>query len=207
MTGRGRPRQFSLTEVIEAALDLIEAEGVQALSMQAVAKRLGTGSATLYNYVQGRDELIDLMLGHVLAEQPEVPATTGDWTERVVQYLLASFRAGITRPAVLQLWQQRPQIHLGAAVRTEEELRLLEAIGFSTERAVEVYRILSAQLHGHISVAAALMVRPDSALADPATKLGQAQQHADLVGEERLYESAVRAVVQSLAAELEGARA
>lgn len=207
MTGRGRPRQFSLDEVLEAALDLIEVDGVDALSMQALAHRLGTGSATLYNYVGSRDELIDLMLGRVLAESPALPAitSTGDWAEDLVRYLVASFRAGISRPAVLQLWQQRPYVHLGAEARTNDELSVLEAIGFSPLRAAEVYRILASQLVGHMTIAAGRAHRPDTATAREGTPLGAAQRHLEELGEERIYESAVRALVGALAAELAGA--
>src|SRR5688572_22675182 len=104
MAPRGRPRQFSLAEVIDAALDLVEEEGVAALSMQALASRLGTGSATLYNYVGSRDELIDLMLGRALAEQPPIPRFAGvdDWADRCVDYMVAQFRTAMARPALLQ---------------------------------------------------------------------------------------------------------
>jgi AcrR family transcriptional regulator len=208
MTGRGRPRQFSLDEVIDAALDLIDEAGVQALSMQALGRRLGTGSATLYNYVESRDELIDLMLGRALSEQPPVPRATDidDWADGLVDYMVAGFRAGIARPALLQLWQQRPYIHVGAAARTQDELSFLEAIGFSASRAAEVYRILASQLLGHIGTAAALLTRPETAVAPKGSQLGAAQRHLDALGEERLYESAVRAVVGSLVAELRAAR-
>lgn len=188
---------------MDAALSLIDEEGVQALSMQSLAKRLGTGSATLYNYVASRDELLDLMLGRALSELPALPAvTSGDWAEDLVSYLVANFRQGIARPAVLQLWSQRPSLHLGAAVRTEAELEVLEVLGFSPERAAEVYRILSSQLLGHISVAAALATRPASAVLPADSKLGQVQRHLDLLGEETLYEAGVRAVVESLVREL-----
>jgi AcrR family transcriptional regulator len=208
MSGRGRPRQFSLTEVLEAGLALIEEQGLEALSMQGLARRLGTGSATLYNYVGSRDELIDLMLGHVLAEQPLVPRVSvgDDWAESLVAYLVESFRAGLARPTVLQLWQQRPYIHLGAEARTHEELSVLEQLGFSAERAAEVYRILGSQLVGHLTIAASLTTRPETLVAKEGTPLGAAQRHLDLLGEERIYESAVRAVVGSLVAELEGTR-
>ena len=207
MTGRGRPRQFSLLDVIEAGLALIEEQGIDALSMAAVAKRLGTGSATLYNYVGSRDELLDLMLGHVLSESPEPFEASGDWAEDLVGYLVASFRAALHRPAVLGLWQQRPTIHVGAAARAEEELRLLEGLGFTRARAAEVYRILGSQMVGHLTIAAGLLHRPDTATAPDGTRIGEAQRHLDALGEEQLYEAAVRMLVSALVAELDGARA
>ena len=193
--------------VVDAAMHLIEQDGAQALSMQALAKRLGTGSATLYNYVGSRDELIDLVLGQALSELPAIPQFTREnWSEELVDYLVANFREGIARPALLELWHQRPSIHLGAATRTQQELALLESLGFTPERAAEVFRILATQLVGHIGIAAALAQRPETAIAAEGSKLRAAQQHLDLLGEERIYESAVRALVDSLVREVEGDR-
>ncbi|HVV75662.1 MAG TPA: helix-turn-helix domain-containing protein [Mycobacteriales bacterium] len=208
MAGRGRPRQFSIDEVLDGALALIEAEGVGALSMQALAERLGTGPATLYNYVRSRDELIDLMLGRALAQQPPVPrpGSREDWAEQVTDYLLALFRDGVRRPALLQLWHQRPQLHLGTALRGEEELRSLEQVGFSPTRAAEVYRILSSQLLGHIASAAVVAQRPDTLVIEADSTLGGAQRHLDQIGEEQIYELALRALIRGFAAELEDIR-
>lgn len=186
------------------ALALIETEGVSALSMQALAKRLGTGRATLYNYVESREELIDLMLGRALAEQPQLAEVIDvtDWAEALVRFMVAAFRAGVERPAVLQLFMQNPKLHLGVLARGQDELRALESIGFSPSRAAEVFRMLVSQLLGHIGAAAALAARPDSAILDSRTELGKAQRHLDDLGEERLYESAVRTLVAGLEAEL-----
>ena len=193
--------------VVDAAIRLIEEDGVHALSMQSLAKRLGTGSATLYNYVGSRDELIDLVLGRALSDLPAIPRfTREDWPEQLVDYLVANFREGIARPAVLQLWHQRPSIHVGAATRTQQELGLLESLGFTPERAAEVFRILATQLVGHIGIAAALAQRPATAVAEDGTRLRAAQEHLDRLGEERIYESAVRGLVASFVREVEGDR-
>lgn len=204
MTGRGRPRQFSVDEVVDVALELIEEIGVEALSMSVLAKRMGTGSATLYNYVASRDELIDLMLGRSLAEQPEVPLAGGfeDSSEVLVTYMLDHYRAAVARPAVLQLWLQRPSLHLGAMLRGEQELAAIRALGFSADRAAEVYRILASQLVGHITSTAAIGLRPDSLLLNDGSPIAEAQRHLDSLGEERIYESAVRITVAGLMAEL-----
>jgi AcrR family transcriptional regulator len=206
MPGRGRPRALSLDDVVDAALDLIDAEGAAALSMQGLARRLGTGSATLYNYVASRDELVDLMLGRALAEQPRVPATTEDWPESLVAYLVGNFRAGLARPAVLQLWLERPTIHLGAQLLAENEFAFLAALGFSPERAAEVYRVLASQLLGHISSAVALSKRSEAGVAPAGSTVRAAQRHLDELGEERIYEQALRLVVDGLVRELDSSR-
>ena len=208
MTATGRPRHFSLDDVVSAGIELIEEQGVDALSMQAVAARLGTGRATLYNYVDSRDELVELMLGRALTDQPSMSETVdvANWPEELVAYLVASFRAGMARPALLQLSSQHRKVHLGIAARGEVEIGALERIGFSPTRAVEVFRILVTQLLGHLEIAIALAQRPEEATLEASTRLGAAQRHLDALGEERLYESAVRALVAGLAAELTGTR-
>ncbi len=51
-----------------AAIELADAEGLGALSMRRVAERLGVGTMSLYTYVPGKAELLDVMLDTVLAE-------------------------------------------------------------------------------------------------------------------------------------------
>jgi AcrR family transcriptional regulator len=55
--------------VVRAAIDLADAEGLDALSMRRVAERLGIGTMSLYTYVPGKGELLDLMLDTVYAER------------------------------------------------------------------------------------------------------------------------------------------
>ncbi|WP_307875310.1 TetR/AcrR family transcriptional regulator [Frankia nepalensis] len=53
---------------MEAALDVLRAGGVEALTVRAVAQRLHTSSPSLYRHIASRDELITLIADHVLAD-------------------------------------------------------------------------------------------------------------------------------------------
>lgn len=63
-----------------AALDLADAEGLDAVSMRRLAGELGVGAMSLYSHVAGKDELLELMADRIFAEflAPELPA---DWRE------------------------------------------------------------------------------------------------------------------------------
>jgi len=61
-------RVLSQDAIVTAALHLIDTEGIDALSMRRVAQELGTGAASLYAHVTGRDELIGLVLDRVRAD-------------------------------------------------------------------------------------------------------------------------------------------
>lgn len=63
--------------MLAEALALVDAEGMDALTVRALATRLGTGSSTLYRHVASRDEmlvlLVDAVLGEVRLPDPELP--------------------------------------------------------------------------------------------------------------------------------------
>jgi AcrR family transcriptional regulator len=74
----GRPAQYSRARITATALAIADAEGLDAVSMRRVAADLGTGAASLYRYVETRDELLDLMTDAAGAEY-ELSPPTGDW--------------------------------------------------------------------------------------------------------------------------------
>src|SRR6516225_9042130 len=74
----GRPAQRSRAEITAVALDIADREGLDAVSMRRVAAALGTGAASLYRYVETREELLDLMTDATGAEY-ELATPTGDW--------------------------------------------------------------------------------------------------------------------------------
>ena len=67
---RGRGPRRSVADVVEAALALADADGLEAVTMRAVAERLGTSPMSLYTYVPGKAELLDLMLDALYLAMP-----------------------------------------------------------------------------------------------------------------------------------------
>jgi AcrR family transcriptional regulator len=69
--GRRRsPRRRTLTveAIVDAALAIVDAEGLDALTMRTVAHALGTGAASLYAYVDSKERLIELLVERVIGE-------------------------------------------------------------------------------------------------------------------------------------------
>ncbi|MDF4250511.1 TetR/AcrR family transcriptional regulator [Streptomyces sp. WMMB303] len=97
------PKKFSRDQLASAALELADDKGLDALSMRALATRLGTGPMTLYNYVDGREGLESLVIEAVVrhAAYPAEPAA--DWREEV-RILAESYWATVRRhPQVVPL--------------------------------------------------------------------------------------------------------
>jgi len=69
-TARRRPRADGLTieRIVDAAIGLVDREGLAALTVRRLADDLGTGSASLYRHVASRDELVVLMVDRVIGD-------------------------------------------------------------------------------------------------------------------------------------------
>lgn len=67
-TRQHRHRALSREAIAEAALDIVDREGLDALTMRTVAHALGTGAASLYAHVGSKDELLELVVERVIGE-------------------------------------------------------------------------------------------------------------------------------------------
>jgi AcrR family transcriptional regulator len=71
-------RSLTAEKIIETALEFADNEGFEALSMRKLAGLLNVTAMSLYNHVAGKDALLELMLGKVVAEI-DSPTIGGDW--------------------------------------------------------------------------------------------------------------------------------
>jgi AcrR family transcriptional regulator len=78
LTRRGRPPRHSRDEIVAAAVEIADGEGLDGVTMRAVAARLGTGVMSLYSYVPDKRALVHAMVEHV-AQQHVYPRPSGDW--------------------------------------------------------------------------------------------------------------------------------
>ena len=65
---RGPKQRLSTEEVVQTAIRLADADGLEALSMRKVAQEMGVTPMSLYTYVPSKAELIDVMLDRILAD-------------------------------------------------------------------------------------------------------------------------------------------
>lgn len=83
--GPGRRRALSREAIVAAALGVLRAEGIEAVSMRRVAAELDTGAASLYAHVAHKDELLELVYDEVVGEIPLPVPDPARWQEQVVQ--------------------------------------------------------------------------------------------------------------------------
>ncbi|MCG5212202.1 TetR/AcrR family transcriptional regulator [Streptosporangium sp. KLBMP 9127] len=123
----GRKGELSVDGIVETAIAIADAEGLEAVSMRRVATALGAGTMSLYRYVPGKDELTDLMAEAVLAGV-EISAV-GGWRARLEVYARGMWAICRRHPWVLQIFSAtRPRIAPSALAKTEWVLRGFEGL-------------------------------------------------------------------------------
>jgi AcrR family transcriptional regulator len=129
-----------LDRIVAGALELIDREGLGALSMRNLASKLGTGTTTLYRYVAGKDEVLVLVADAVSGEtQLRRPVEGLGWRE-VVEELAHSMRAVLgSHPNVAALFATAVPVGPNSLRGKELTLGVLRERGFDKTLAADVY--------------------------------------------------------------------
>jgi AcrR family transcriptional regulator len=126
------PRRPVLSQdaIVRAAINVADAGGPEALTMQSVAQALGAFTPmSLYRYVYSKDGLIDLMLDAVLAEAKPLERSTGDWSTDVYTLEIRMWEAMMRHQWFAQLVHTRPPLGPNALRRTEYLLGVFTNLG------------------------------------------------------------------------------
>ncbi|QFQ98269.1 TetR/AcrR family transcriptional regulator [Streptomyces phaeolivaceus] len=129
---RGPKPALTLDRIVEAAVQVADAEGLHALSMRRVATELGTGAMSLYRYLPGKAELLDLMLDHVQRPSGN-PADLGDGSWRSALEAMGRATLALYRrhPWLLQVNQSRPVLGPSALDGMEKVLSRIKSTGLT----------------------------------------------------------------------------
>ncbi len=100
---RGPKREMSVERIVEAAVEIADAEGLGAVSMAAVAARLGFTPMSLYRYVSAKDDLILLMQEEATGLPSEESRTAGDWRARLTALYREQVHRYLEHPWVLDV--------------------------------------------------------------------------------------------------------
>jgi TetR/AcrR family transcriptional regulator, tetracycline repressor protein len=154
--------------VLDAALDLADAEGLAALSMRRLAARLGVEAMSLYNHVTCKADLLDGVASRIF-EAVALPDSALPWDDRLRALGASCYLAFRAHPAVVRA------IAAGQAdPRSAGALRILDAIlgalldaGLDTRGAVRGYRVLLGIVFGSVLLESADTGGDDAARSEP----------------------------------------
>ncbi len=137
------------TRVLRAAVELVEREGVEALSMRRLGRQLGVEAMSLYHHVEGKEALLDGIVETVVASMDLSGMHGGPWHERLKEGFRAYRRLAHEYPAVFPLVGRRPVRTLGALKPVDLALGILREASFSASAALHAFRTLSSFAYGY----------------------------------------------------------
>lgn len=130
--GRGPRPALRLAEIVETALCEADASGIDAVSMRRLAESLGVGAMSLYTYVPGKSELVDLMVDavHHTLYRDTGPRDLPDWRDRLNLVARENWNLYRRHSWLLDVdvWS-RPTLGPGTTAKYDTELAAVDGVG------------------------------------------------------------------------------
>jgi len=163
MTRRRRPGQragLDRTEVLAAAREIAEADGVAALTMRSLADRLGIAPNAIYSHFADKQALLDGVLDDLLGDIPIPDLARTPWRAALVALMTASRRLVADHPPLIPLFLSRPGLGPNARRLGDASLALLARGGVTGAAADEALQILLVYSLGFAAHEAPRRTRP-----------------------------------------------
>jgi AcrR family transcriptional regulator len=160
---------LSREEILEASYQLVEHDGLSALSMPALSRQVGAGVTSIYWYFRNKDELLVALAERVTADVYRRWKPMGDGPlETELRTSFTSFRTELSRvPVYLELFSLRSRFVLAqpgifpiVMDRLEADLAQLVAAGLSVVEAAHAHVACSAYVRGFVTLERGLRLEP-----------------------------------------------
>jgi AcrR family transcriptional regulator len=166
-TRRGPRQGLSVEQVIGAAIGLADTDGLGAVTMRHVAHALGVVPMSLYTYVPGKAELLDLMLDAVYGQMPRSDLSRKPWRARLAAVAQENRQLFDAHPWVAEVATSRPPLGPGLMAKYEHELRAFEGLGLNDVEMDAALTFLLGFVHAAArSTAEAAAVQRESAMSE-----------------------------------------
>jgi AcrR family transcriptional regulator len=145
---RRRRDPISREAIVATAIRLLDAEGLEALSMRRIADELGTGAASLYWHVGSKDGLLDLVFDELIGEVEIPDPDPPHWREQVKQIARAQRAVILRHPAAVRISIGRIPMGPNALRYSERTLAVMLSGGLPSRLAVRGSHLLIATVNG-----------------------------------------------------------
>ena len=148
--GRGPVPAHDRAEIAAAAIELADAGGLDAVSMRKVAAALGAGAASLYRYVETRDELLELMSDTVGGQLELSRRPTGDWRADLLILAHEIRRVYRLHPWMLDVSPGAAALGPNAVNYLEHALEILHEVAVSARVKMEIIAMINGLVGGFV---------------------------------------------------------
>jgi AcrR family transcriptional regulator len=140
---RGPKPGLTLDTIVDAAVALADADGLGAVSMANVAKRLGFTTMSLYRYVASKEELLQLMWNASTQGAREVVFTGSGWRSRLRQWAIIQREVLDRHPWITQLPMAAPPMGPNSLAFVERGLEVMDGTDLTGQQKLRAIGLLS----------------------------------------------------------------
>ncbi len=138
-SGEDRERPpITRRRIVEAALRLVDEQGLQALTFRRLATELGASPMSAYAHVRNKDELLDLMLDHVLGEI-DLRRSGGGWVAELRSMFRSYHKVLLSHPGIARIYGENVKIGPNGLRAIERTMAVLRDAGFSPASATNAF--------------------------------------------------------------------
>ena len=148
-TDASAERRMPLTRdrVLQAAVDVADRGGIEALSMRRLGQELGVDAMAIYRHVRNKDDLLDGVVEMIVRSIDE-PAPEDDWKAALRQRAMAARRVMLRHPWARRVLEDRGTAGPAILVYVESVLATLRDGGFSVDMAHHALHALGSRIFG-----------------------------------------------------------
>jgi AcrR family transcriptional regulator len=166
----GRRAPQSRADIADAAIAVADAEGIDAVSMRRVARELGLGTMSLYHYVRGKDELLDLMSDAILGGQLVDDAELKKGWRAGLRAIAFATRANFERhPWIIGAMRPRPRAIPGpnSLRHFDQSVAAVAETGADVKTQMEIVALIDDYVFGFVLRASLALFEAREEEADP----------------------------------------
>lgn len=149
---RGPQPSLTRDQIARAAIEIADADGIEAVSMRRVAAAVGAGTMSLYRYVSRKDDLIDLMGDAVVAELDLPDAPSGDWRADILLIAKRNRELYLRHPWSATLGLARPSLGPNQLRALEYAMRVVDGLGLHVDDMMAIGTTVAAFVRGFVQV-------------------------------------------------------
>ena len=167
MSGRPRSRAEGLRReaIIDAAVEIADADGLAAVSMRAVARRLGVEAMSLYHHVANKEVILDAMVDAVFSEF-HTPKPGAEWVAEMRLRSQSARQVLKRHPWAVGLMDSRRHAGFETLLHHDAVIGCLREAGFSLALTGHAFALLDAHLYGFLVQELSLPFEPGQDLAE-----------------------------------------
>jgi AcrR family transcriptional regulator len=147
---RAQPTALTREQIVRAAIEIADADGLEAISMRRIAQRLGAGAMSLYWHVASKEELLSLVYDEIFGEIEPLAPRTGDWRADAERMAHATRAVMLRHPWMVSVVGNQPALGPNLLQHIESSLAVLEPLELDPAFALSIMSTIDNAVTGFV---------------------------------------------------------